>query len=60
MIVPDGVDVEEDANLQYVDWRPMSTDVIYVFKNDIRMRRLGSDGKLGDEIRLTNSGVPGY
>ena len=59
MIIPDGVS-EDEAYLQYVDWRPMSTDVIYVYNNDIRMRRLDSKGKLGDEIRLTNSGVPGY
>ena len=58
MIVPEGVS-EEDANIQYVDWRPSSTDVVYVYNNDIRMKRIGSDGKLGDEIRLTSSGVPG-
>ena len=58
MIVPEGVS-EEDANLQYVDWRPKSTDVVYVYENDIRMKRIGPDGKLGDEIRLTSSGVPG-
>ena len=59
MIVPEGVD-EDDAYLQYVDWRPMSTDVIYVYENDIRMQRLDLNGKLGNEIRLTSSGVPGY
>jgi hypothetical protein len=57
--VPEGVD-EDDDYLQYVDWRPMSTDVIYVYENDIRMQRLDSNGKLGNEIRLTSSGVPGY
>ena len=56
--MPDGVP-EEDANLQYVDWRPMSTDLVYVYENDIRMKRIGSDGKLGNDIRLTSSGVPG-
>ena len=59
MIVPEGVE-EDDAYLQYVDWRPMSTDVIYVYNNDIRMQRLDSNGKLSNEIRLTSSGVPGY
>ena len=53
------VDFMKDANIQYVDWRPSSTDVVYVYNNDIRMKRIGSDGKLGDEIRLTSSGVPG-
>jgi len=57
VIVPEGVS-EEDANIQYVDWRPSSTDVVYVYNNDIRMKRIESDGKLGDEIRLTSSGVP--
>ena len=57
--MPEGVD-EDDSYLQYVDWRPMSTDVIYVYNNDIRMQRLDSNGILGNEIRLTTSGVPGY
>ena len=57
--MPEGVE-EDDAYLQYVDWRPMSTDVIYVYNNDIRMQRLDSNGKLGKEVRLTSSGVPGY
>ena len=56
--MPDGV-AEEDAKLQYVDWRPMSTDLVYVYNNDIRMKRIGSDGKLEKDIRLTSSGVPG-
>ena len=58
VIVPEGVS-EEEANVQYVDWRPSSSDVVYVYDNDIRMKRIGSNGKLGDEIRLTSSGVPG-
>ena len=59
MLVPDGVD-EDEAFLQYVNWRPTSSDLMYVYNNDIRMRRLDSMGILEDEIRLTNSGVPGY
>ena len=58
MIVPDGAN-EDNAYIQYVDWRPMSSDVVYVFENDIRMKRLDSRGKLGNEIRLTTSGIPG-
>ena len=55
-LVPEGSS-EEDAYLQYVDWRPQSTDLIFVFENDIRMRRIESSNE--NDILLTDSGVPG-
>ena len=55
-LVPEGSS-EEDTYLQYVDWRPQSTDLIFVFENDIRMRRIESSNE--NDILLTDSGVPG-